>query len=396
MYMRFGPLGHQGGERRLNVAITRAKDNVKLVGSIMPYDIDLDKTKSEGVRMLRDYMEFAIKGNSALKPYKNPSNLYDKDMFCDSICLFLSKKGYTVKQYVGTSSYKIDIAVEHPKHQGCYVAGIECDGNSYYVSRTTRDREHLRKTILENMGWKMFRIWSTEWINNRESEEQRMLDFINEAIVSYEKGEQRQEQSLPKKSDNVKVEVVQKKVEEPTKLLFPYYQVGDWRTAEYNPYKGNLENIASRIRAVVKVEQPIHLDVLYRRLASAFGNEKATKPVRETINLSLKRVMSNEVVIEDGFVRFKEFTDIRARIPKGVQDRNIEYISKPEIADAMKAVIKNSYGITREDLCVETTSIFGYDRMGPKISKAMNEAIEYMLRNNMVYIIDSKMHIKED
>jgi predicted metalloprotease with PDZ domain len=73
----------------------------------------------------------------------------------------------------------------------------------------------------------MFRIWSTEWINNRESEEQRMLDFINEAIVSYEKGEQRQEQSLPKKSDNVKVEVVQKKVEEPTKLSFPYYQVGD-------------------------------------------------------------------------------------------------------------------------------------------------------------------------
>jgi hypothetical protein len=157
-----------------------------------------------------------------------------------------------------------------------------------------------------------------------------------------------------------------------------------------------LENIASRIRVVVEVEQPIHLDVLYRRLASAFGNEKATKPVRETIDLSLKRVMSNEVVIEDGFVRFKEFTDIRARIPKGVQDRNIEYISKPEIADAMKAVIKNSYGITREDLCAETTSIFGYDRMGPKISKAMNEAIEYMLRNNMVYIIDGKMHIKED
>lgn len=395
MFMRFGPLGHQGGERRLNVAITRAKHNIKLVGSIMPYDIDLSKTKSEGIRMLKEYIEYAMKGSSVLRPYKNPNALYDTDEFCNGICKFLENKGYSVKQYVGSSEYKIDIAVEHPNYPGCYVAGIECDGNSYLMARTTRDREHLRKSILEQMGWKMYRVWSTEWINNKVGEQKRLLDFIADAIRTYKKGDDKAKISMPKQEDSVQVEVLQKKAEEPKKLRFPYYRMGDWRNAEYDYGKSNLQNLSARIRAVVEVEQPIHLDVLYRRLASAFGNEKATKPVRDTIDQALNRVIANEVVIEDGFVRFKTFTDIRARIPMGTQDRNIEYISKPEIADAMLTVIRNSLGIDRDALCAEVTSIFGYDRMGPKITKAMNDTIDYMLNKDMVIIMDGKMHIKE-
>ena len=394
MYMRFGPLGHQGGERRLNVAITRAKYNIKLVGSIMPYDIDLSKTKSEGVRMLKDYIEFAIKGSSVLRPHKNLSALYDTDEFCNGILKFIKSKGYSAKQYVGSSEYKIDIAVEHPQYPGCYVAGIECDGNTYFMARTTRDREHLRKSILEQMGWNMFRVWSTEWINNKEGEQRRLLDFIDSAIKNYKKTDYKEKIKVPeKKEESVQVEVLQKTPENQSSLKFPYYQIGDWRKAEYDYNKGNLQNLSARIRAVVEVEQPIHLDILYRRLASAFGNEKATKPIRHTIDQALETVMKDEIIIEDNFVRFKNFTDIRARIPTGTQDRNIEYISKPEIADAMMMVIKSSYGIDKDDLCAEVTSIFGYDRMGTKISKAMNETIDYMIEKGMISIFDDKMHI---
>lgn len=174
---------------------------------------------------------------------------------------------------------------------------------------------------------------------------------------------------------------------------FPYYQIGDWRKAKFDYNKGNLQNLSARIRAVVEVEQPIHLDILYRRLASAFGNEKATKPIRDTIDQALDTVMKDEIIIEDKFVRFKNFKNIRARIPMGTQDRNIEYISKPEIANAMMMVIKNSYGIEKDALCAEVTSIFGYDRMGPKIAKAMNETIEYMIEKGMIKIVDGKMHL---
>lgn len=275
------------------------------------------------------------------------------------------------------------------------MAGIECDGNSYYMARTTRDREHLRKSVLEQMGWKMFRVWSTEWINNKVGEQKRLLDFIENAINTYQESANKEKVSFPeKKEESIEVEFLQKTSVESPKLNFPYYRIGDWRTAVFDYNKGNLENLSARIRAVVEVEQPIHLDLLYRRLASAFGNEKATKPIRYTIDQALENVMANEVVIEDGFVRFKTFTDVKARIPNGAQDRNIEYISKMEIADAMMTVIKHSYGIDKDALCAEVTSIFGYDRMGPKIAKAMNDTIDYMMQNNMVTIMDGKMHIK--
>ena len=100
------------------------------------------------------------------------------------------------------------------------------------------------------------------------------------------------------------------------------------------------------------------------------------------------------MVIKDGFVRFKTFTVTKARISNGTQDRNFEYISKMEISDAMMTLIKHSYGIDKDALCAEVTSILGYDRMEPKIAKAMNDIIDYMMQNNMVTIMDRKMHIK--
>ena len=245
------------------------------------------------------------------------------------------------------------------------------------------------------MGWKMYHVWSTEWINNKVGEQKRLLDFIADAIRTYKKDDDKSRISLPNQEDSVQVEFLRKKAEEPKKLSFLYYRMGDWRHVEYDYAKSNLQNLSARIEAVVKVEQPIHLDVLYRRLASAFGNEKATKPVRDTIDQALNMIMANEIVIEDGFVRFKNFTEIRARIPMGTQDRSIEYISKPEIADAMLTVIRNSFGIDKDALCAEVTSIFGYDRMGSKITKAMNDTIDYMLNKDMVIIMDGKMHIKE-
>lgn len=164
MYMRFGPLGHEGGERRLNVAITRAKCNVKLVGSILPSDIDLNRTNSAGVRMLRSYIEFARQGTTALKPAEKEDSFEAADEFCKVIVDFLEKHGYTVQTQVGCSDYKIDIAAVNPKVDGEYIAGIECDGLSYIQARTARDRDHLRGSILKNMGWNLYRVCSI-WAN---------------------------------------------------------------------------------------------------------------------------------------------------------------------------------------------------------------------------------------
>ncbi len=180
MSMNFGPVMKSGGERRLNVAITRAKINVKLVASILPSDIDLNRTESEGIRMIRSYIEFAM-NSGAMLASAHQSRVPDD--FANAIYKFICEKGYKARQYVGCSGYRIDIAVEHPELEHEFVAGIECDGLSYSHARTARDRDRLRGSVLTNMGWYLYRVWSTEWYRNPEVEGQKLIEFIDSAIV---------------------------------------------------------------------------------------------------------------------------------------------------------------------------------------------------------------------
>lgn len=184
MSMRFGPLGLSGGERRLNVAITRARINVKLVSSIVPSDIDLARTESEGVRMLRAYIEYAMHGASL--PVSQQQDM-ESDDFADTIAEFLREKGFRVRQNVGCSGYRIDIAVQHPSETiEQNVAAVECDGYSYASAKTVRDRDRLRGSVLERMGWNLYRVWSSEWYKNPEAEGRKLVDFLHRAISESE------------------------------------------------------------------------------------------------------------------------------------------------------------------------------------------------------------------
>lgn len=204
MSMRFGPLGISGGERRLNVAITRAKINVKLVCSILPSDIDLSRTESDGIRMLRSYIEFAMNGEAALASAHKTGR---PDDFVDSIAQFIRDQGFEVQQYVGCSGYKIDIAVKHPSDLiEQFVAGVECDGYSYVSARTARDRDRLRSSVLTNMGWNLYRVWSAEWYKNSEIEGQKLVDFLQNSIRAFDekiKGleEQRKKEEETKRAE---------------------------------------------------------------------------------------------------------------------------------------------------------------------------------------------------
>lgn len=184
--MNFGALSRQGGERRLNVAITRAKYNIKLVGSILPTDINTDKISSEGAKLLRHYIDFALNGQQVIDNNIISTDIVEHDSpFEESVYNFLQRIGYKVQTQVGCSGYRIDMAVKHPKLSGIYVLGIECDGATYHSSRTARERDRLRQEVLENMGWRIYRIWSTEWIRNTAYEKNRLLEAIKKSIFDY-------------------------------------------------------------------------------------------------------------------------------------------------------------------------------------------------------------------
>lgn len=397
MFMRFGPLGHQGGERRLNVAITRAKYNVKLVGSIQPEDIDLDKTKSEGVRMLRSYIEFASRTQKEVIPAKKKNRLYEIDIFSESVAAYLEKQGYKVKRNIGTSDYTVDMAIEHPEISGVYIAGIECDGDSYQMARTVRDRDHLRSTVMERMGWKMYRIWSTEWIQNEKVAKKKLFEFITDALKNYSVFETIE----IKTEETVAIEEIDKKYTMQINSSNPYnlerYQEGHWWDVTVNRGDDKESRIADRAHEVIRVEQPIHLELLYKRMAGCFGNEKVTKSIRDSVDFVLKRSMKDEIKIDrDNFISFSNFSTVKARCSlAGNPDRNIEHISIKEIEVAMKLVLTGAYGIDVPALILETAKIFGFMKMGAKIKQRMQDAIDALEKQGVVRVTNEKVQLLE-
>ncbi len=182
----FGPLNRKGGERRLNVAITRAKFNVHVVSSIHSFDIDLNRTGAFGAKLLKDYLDLAENGLSML----NKDLVVDPNAEADSafevdVADAIREAGYDVDLQVGCSGYHIDLAVKHPKNND-YVLAIECDGRTYHSSKNARDRDRLRQEVLERLGWSFYRIWSTDWFINNQNEKQSLIARIEKAIKEYD------------------------------------------------------------------------------------------------------------------------------------------------------------------------------------------------------------------
>ncbi|HTE40515.1 MAG TPA: DUF4011 domain-containing protein [Steroidobacteraceae bacterium] len=174
MPMNFGPLNQEGGHRRLNVAITRARLGVTIFSSIRPEEIDLSRTRAAGVTDLKHYLEFAARGSRALIEQSMPTGREPESPFEMEVIRALRDKGWVVHPQVGCSGYRIDMAVVHPKEPGRYLLGIECDGASYHSLPTARDRDRLRQSVLEDLGWTLHRIWSTDWWCDPEREIQKL------------------------------------------------------------------------------------------------------------------------------------------------------------------------------------------------------------------------------
>lgn len=408
MALRFGPLGQKGGERRLNVAITRAKCNVKLVSSILPSDIDLSRTESEGVKMLRQYIEFAMNGSSSLRTGQSES---EKDVFVDVVAEFLISQGYRIKKYVGCSGYKIDIAILHPSNDNSFVAGIECDGLSYATAKSARDRDHLRKSVLEAMGWRIYRVWSPEWMARQDIEGQKLLVFIDAAIKEFkeEKKTEEPEQTSALTRTELFSEVIDEGVPTDSSSLITYigadsnnpYGFAEYTEAVWHETPGIMQfygddRVAEEIKYIVGIEQPIYIDLLYQRMAGAFGNQKATAPVRNVVDRVIKGSKLKSLVIrdKDGFVTLAGFHDLKARIPAdGYSPRQINFISLDEIGIAMLTVAEQAIGLTSESLIDTTAKALGYARKGERMMTRMNNALKRLIKQGRVKLVDGKVRV---
>jgi hypothetical protein len=180
VYQRFGPIASELGWRRLNVIFTRARKRLELFTSMRSSDIASKADAKQGVRTLKAYLEYAETG---WLPDSSPvtQQPFARNDFEIAIGNLLQEHGYSTVPQVGVAGLRLDLGVCHPARPNEYLLGIESDGVAYHSAQSVRDRDRLRPTILESKGWKIHRLWSTDWFNHREAEIDRLLKALSVA-----------------------------------------------------------------------------------------------------------------------------------------------------------------------------------------------------------------------
>lgn len=367
----FGPLNRVGGERRLNVAITRAKCNVQLVSSMHHTDIDLKRTSAEGAKLLREYLDFAENGNIALERSVSvsPFEQFDSDFELE-VCDFLRSKGFSVDTQVGCSGFRIDLGLKIPGSSN-YVLAIECDGATYHSSKNARDRDRLRQEILERMGWKFYRIWSTDWFRNKSVEQLRLLEAAMDAVKNPTKAE-------TNPVDNQPAETFEETDNE-QHFEFPAYKAADiyQLSSQYLP-----RDFKGMIKAILEVETPLSEDLLLKRIVWCFGREKVTNIVQNTYLQHMYGYQRYGIIRRNGFLYLDNGKEVQFRGPGDVE-RDIKQIAPEELAAGMLEILKQNVTADRSGLYRSLAAQCGVARVGKAISETLDTALS-ILKDSIV------------
>ena len=189
----FGPITQQGGERRLNVLFTRARWRIDVFSSMRAGDIQRRPGQSRGVQVLRDYLEYAATGRIATGVV---TGMPTESPFEEHVRERLEAAGYDVTPQVGVASYRIDLGVKHPGYPHGFMLGVECDGATYHSAKSVRDRDRLREAVLRDLGWDIYRIWSTDWFDDPDREMRRLVDYLENRLAALNSRQEAQEPDL--------------------------------------------------------------------------------------------------------------------------------------------------------------------------------------------------------
>ena len=357
---RFGPLNNKGGERRLNVAVTRAKYNVSIVTSIKYTDIKTN-TSSKGALLLRDYLKFA-EDVVAVKNYTETSNGIIR-----SVQEYIESLGYDVLPQYGSSSFKVDLAV---KKDGVFILAIMIDGKSEY-STSVSDTYRLEKLLLERQGWKYFKLFATCWVENQEAEKQRLYDALTkdeddaeDAIVVNTKSDDEKDISYLREDNTVDVD----------DFNFDSYRRLDLFTSRKALQKG----ISFLIEEIIKAEAPIHREFLYVRVANIMEKDKPNKELKTLVDDNMPTKILR---MGDFFLNYGQMSNMKLRLNS---DREAAWIYVDEYMDGILGVVTKQNGITVQGCYKTIAQILGFEKVQASTRRILDEALDNLLTNKVI------------
>ena len=382
--MNFGPLNREGGWRRLNVAVSRARWEMIVFSTLQPEQINLSRTSAKGVAALKDFLNYAANGNLQETEVSASEHTAVHGIARD-ICDALAGQGWQTHCMVGHSQYRLDIGVVDPDHPGQYLLGILLDGSTYRDARTTRDRELAQQSILEGLGWNLHRIWTMDWLESRKKELARLLEHLQElknappAVQQPAPVPQPAPVRLAAQPDLVAAsekESPQPPVYHAARL--PLYAMD--ADAFLDP--SNRKRVLEAIATTLAQEAPIRETLLIRRVAQSFGITRAGSRIQRYL-VQLLSTATLPTTLQQG-ERFywppqQDPDQYREYRVAGEEDdkRDARDLPEQEVANAAAAVLHSQVGLPEEDLIRETARLLGYTRLGTSVRPAMEAGIAY-------------------
>ena len=355
--------------------------------------IDLKRSNAKGVEGLKGFLEFAETGNLPITA--GDVRKKETNVMVDQICEALAQKGYVTDSFVGRSNFKVDIAVATSDDPEKYILGILCDGRNYFETKTTRDREIVQPGVLRMLNWRVMRVYSIDWYENRE----RALEQILQVLEPDEDG---QEDAEPKeelatyvfdaekiRDAGISEQTVRNKAMRPYKECTTKFAAVD--KDSFNPYQ---ERSLLIIKKILKDEQPATEAYLCKRLAKAIGFGHAGANVQRAVAYAVPKLYQDPLSI-DGVYSFwldeasaKDYKNYRSPSP-----RSITEIPAIEIANAIKEVIEEEFSLPKDKIPTIAARKLGFSSAGAKICEIISKTIDLLEMKSMIVVNNGSVSV---
>ena len=357
--MNFGPLSNKGGEKRLNVAVSRAREEMLIFSSMLPEMIDLNRVSGQGSKNLREFLQYAINGKSHIL-IKNGEQVHYEEGIERFIANDLRNRGYNVDIDVGTSEFRVDLAIVDPNNPSKYALGILLDSKSYINSKTSKDRNVIQTNVLKGLGWKIFRVWTLDYFDAPDLVIDKIVDAIykNEEEIVVEKPKIVFEKDEKTKHASKGVDYI----------VHPYPKFLD--SDDFYEY---LEETKDVIDFYIKNESPISYRLLLKRVLDSYSISRVGNRIKETFDRLLPKYhnMTGDVKFYWSEPGFRVFS---YRI--GSKDREFIDIPKEEICLCINDIMKEKLCCTRDELIHYVVVAFGYSKVTDISKKVINISID--------------------
>ena len=395
--MNFGALTRDGGERRLNVLMTRARQRCVVFSNFRARDMPMSDmgAASRGVQVLKLFLEYAETGRvpCSAAPLEESESPFE-----DSVYSFLTENGHEVHKRVGSAGFRLDLAVVNPERPGEYLIGVECDGATYHSSCVARDRDRLRRQVLEGLGWQITRVWSTDWFRNPGASQEALraaIDRVREAaregivlpepvaepVPAVESAEiVKKDEEVPMTVTTAGPPVVELA---PTPAYVPCRSLvvsAEIEPGEYPPIK-----MAALVAEVVEVEGPVHRKEAANRIRDAFGLKRTGRQVQAAIDAGIEKAVEHWGIQERGeflWPREHPIPVVRRR-GEGIRPQ-IEMICDEEIEEAVRFVLERQYATEKDALAIEACRVLGFGRINGRTKTRVRLVVADMISRGVI------------